>query len=117
MKQNDLGLFPTGASRGSWGSVRRGLESEVKAARSAGQTLPGSLLADLRHLADRLDSLNKLLSRQGGQVKAYDHLPLTGLSKEYRETYPLVFKEDLGDPFADLLADLARAEAGHTPEP
>jgi hypothetical protein len=97
--------------------MRRGLEQEVKAARGNGQKLPGSLLASLRHLADREDALNRRLARQGEQAKAYDHLPLVSVSKEYRETHALVFKEDLGDPFEDLLADLARAEAGNPPQP
>ena len=44
------------------GRTRRGIDDEITAARANGDRLPGSKVALLRTLADRLDHLDRLLA-------------------------------------------------------
>lgn len=112
---DDPVLFDPNGSRPVRGRVRRGLDDEVKAARANGATLPASLVASLRVLADQLDALDRILRRND---KPYDRVPLATLQGRYDETHRAVFgATDATDPFDRLVAELAAAEAAHTEGP
>ena len=85
------------------GRTRRGIDDEITAARANGDHLPGSKVALLRTLADRLDHLDRLCR---ASERAYDSVAMAQVSREYREAYAQVFAGS-ADPFARLLAALA----------
>lgn len=115
----DPALFALSPPRVPAGRVRKGLDADARAAAADGVTIPAAGLASLRTLADRIDQLDRHLRSPG--VSAYDHVPLTGLLREFRETYAVVFAARAGeDPFTRafhdfLAADAARADAGTPP--
>ena len=109
-------LFDVGTHRIPPGRVRRGLDRQVKDAKEADVELPAGRVALLRSLADQIDQLERFCRTP--KARPYDRIPLTGMAKQYDDTYRSVFAAlDRGsDPFAAAIAallDADRAEADH----
>jgi hypothetical protein len=116
----DEPLFIPTRRRGSGaGRVRRALDVDVRAARATGATLPAASVAALRVTAERIDALEHALREP--TARAYDHVPLAGLLREFREacaeTFAVAHAAD--DPLARalerFLADDDHPAGGSTP--
>lgn len=103
-------LFETDLPRVRPGRVRLGLDTEVHDARAAGYELSASGVAALRTLADQIDALERQL-RQAG-ARPYDRIPLTGLVRQFDDTWSRVFaiRTAATDPLAAALAEFTAAE-------
>jgi hypothetical protein len=107
----DLSLFGAALTRHPTGRVRRGLDTDARAAAGAGARIPAAGLAALRSLADQIDQLERMLRNPA--AGAYDRVPLAGLVREFRETYDTVFTANATeDPFSRALADFIAADRG-----
>jgi hypothetical protein len=118
--EEDGFLFDVGTHRIAPGRVRRGLDRQVKEARTADIELPAGRVALLRTLADQIDQLERFCRTP--KARPYDRIPLTGMAKQYDDTYRSVFAAlDRGtDPFAAAIAallDADRAAADHPERP
>lgn len=109
--EGDLSLFGAAPPRHPAGRVRRGLDTDARAALEGGATISAAGLAALRSLADQIDQLERMLRNPA--AGAYDRVPLAGLVREFRETYETVFTATGGeDPFARALADFIAHDRG-----
>jgi hypothetical protein len=117
----DPPLFAGDAVRHSAGRVRKGLDSDVRAALEADAPLPGAGIAALRSLADQIDQLERQL--RSPYAKPYDRVPLAGLVREFRETYEHTFaamqraEDPLTHALAQFLTGDGGAQAGDAPGP
>lgn len=96
-------LWDEGTPRLTAGRVRKGLDEDIKAARSTSATLPAALVGGLRSMADQIDALERQLRAPG--TKPYDRVPLAQLQKQFDDTYGRVFGtgDDGADPLVDAL--------------
>jgi hypothetical protein len=96
---------------GPAGQLRTLLNAEVATATGAGAVLPADLVLVCAHLADRID-----WAVAGRQYRGF-----VMLTAEYRAARRELFGDlgaaDDSDGFADALAALSAAEAGHTAGP
>lgn len=90
------------------GAIRIGVDEEIAAALDAGRTLSPARVALVRAVADELDALRRLLRTDDA---AYSRGVLKTLSGELRSLLADLIPPAGSDPFADLLADLASADA------
>ena len=106
----DPQLFALGVRRVSAGRVRRGLDADVGGAREGGYELPAAGIASLRTLADQIDQLERFLRHP--EARPYDRIPLTGLCRQFDETYDRVFAavRAQADPIGRALAAFLDAE-------
>jgi hypothetical protein len=108
----DPQLFVTRTPRLSHGRLRKGLDDQVAAARNGGSELPASGVAVLRTLADQIDQLERWCRRD--EARPYDRIPLTALTREFRETSMYVFGSETGaDPIGRALAAFLDTETGN----
>lgn len=106
----DEGLFAPTRQYRTPGRVRKGVDADIRESREAGNAPSAAGIAALRVLADRIDQLERTL--RSPAAKAYDHVPLVGMLREFRETYETVFTGiGEGDPFARALSDFLTADA------
>jgi hypothetical protein len=84
--------------------VRKGLDADIGAARIGGYELPAAGIASLRTLADQLDQLERFL--RSPDARPYDRIPLTGLARQFDDTYDRVFAavRAQADPIGRALA-------------
>lgn len=118
MPRDDDALFTLAAAPLPIGRVRRGLDSEIAAARADGTDLGAAGVAVLRSLADQIDQLERQL--RSPRAGAYDRVPLSGLVRQFDDTYTRVFAglHAQSDPFAAALAGfLAADSAAATSDP
>jgi len=108
----DAPLFDLAAPRVPPGRVRIGLDRDVKAARAAGADLAAGLVAACRTLADSIDQLERWCRHP--EARPYDRVPLTGLVRQYADTYAQCFAAAAaaGDPLTRALAEFMAAEPG-----
>jgi hypothetical protein len=113
--RDDNALFGLPAPRLVPGRVRRGLDRDIAAARDADVELAAAGVATLRTLADQIDQLERLL--RSPEARPYDRIPLTGLVRQFDDTYGRVFAglRQQTDPIARALADFMAAEAVEAP--
>jgi hypothetical protein len=116
---DDAVLFGWATPRLPAGRVRKGLEHDVAAARTRAVQLQAAGVATLRSLADQIDQLERLL--RSPEARPYDRIPLTGLVRQFDDTYDRVFAalRQQSDPIARALKQFlehdAAAAAGDTP--
>ena len=104
-------LFDEIGPRHPAGRVRRGLDADVKAALAADASLAAAGVAACRSLADQIDQLERQL--RSPAAKPYDRVPLSGLVREFNDTYERLFAsvQRAEDPLTRALADFASADA------
>jgi hypothetical protein len=121
MKPPSEHMFEYETPRPRPGRVRLGLDREVSAARAAGYDLSASGVATLRTLADQIDQLERML--RSPAARPYDRIPLTGLVRQFDDTWSRVFavRNAAADPLAAALAQFIEQdgapEAGDTAGP
>jgi hypothetical protein len=103
-------LFDVRTPRLSAGRVRKGLDRDVAEAKAAGVDLRAAGVAALRTLADQIDQLERFLRSK--DARPYDRIPLSGLVRQFDDTYGRVFAalDARSDPLAAALADFLEAE-------
>src|SRR4029077_10947449 len=105
---DDFTLFSPTVRRLIPGRVRKGLEGDIRAAREKEVDLQDAGVAALRTLADQIDQLERLLRHP--DARPSDRIPLTGMVRQFDDTYDRVFAvlaQD-SDPIARALADFMR---------
>lgn len=107
---DDPHLFTLPTLRLTRGRVRMGLDQDIAAARDGGYELSAAGVAALRTLADQVDQLERLLRHP--EARPYDRIPLTGLVREFGESYDRVFATvtAAADPIGRALAAFLDAE-------
>ena len=107
---DDPHLFTWPTLRLTPGRVRRGLDADIAAARDGGYELSAAGVASLRTLADQVDQLERLLRHP--ESRPYDRIPLSGLVRQFDETYDRVFAAVTAqaDPIGRALAAFLEAE-------
>ena len=105
-------LFILAGPRIPHGRVRVGLDRDIKTARTAGAELADGMVAACRTLADQIDQLERWCRRP--EARPYDRVPLTGLVRQYADTYAQCFAAAAaaGDPLVRALADFMAADLG-----
>ena len=108
----DPRLFDLEGRRHPAGRVRRGLDADVKAAAAADASLPAAGVALLRSLADQIDQLERFL--RSPEAKPYDRIPLSGLARQFDDTYDRTFAavQRATDPLTAALAEFMAADGG-----
>jgi hypothetical protein len=109
----DRHLFPLAVKRLVPGRVRKGLEADIQLARDKDVTLQASGMATLRTLADQIDATERQL--RDPHARPYDRIPLSGMIRQFDDTYDRVFSvlaQD-SDPLALALALFMDSEAQH----
>lgn len=111
MPRDDDALFAMPGITLPPGRVRKGLDAEIAAARADGADLGAAGVAVLRSLADQIDQLERQL--RSPKAGAYDRVPLSGLVRQFDDTYTRVFAALHGqsDPFAAALAGFLAADS------
>jgi hypothetical protein len=112
----DPRLFDLDGRRHPAGRVRRGLDADVKAAHEADAPLPAAGVALLRSLADQIDQLERFL--RSPEAKPYDRIPLSGLARQFDDTYDRTFAavQRATDPLTAALAEFMAADVGAGPK-
>lgn len=91
------------------GRIRRGLDDDIAAEQHSGRAVPAGQKAHLRALADRLDSLDRIL---GAATKPFDFVPMAQLSREYREARAEAMPHRAVDPMDLLMEGIASVGTG-----
>ena len=107
---DDPTLFGPTVRRLVPGRVRKGLEGDIRGARDKDVDLQAAGVAALRTLADQIDALERFLRHP--DARPYDRIPLTGMVRQFDDTYDRVFAVLAADsdPIARALADFMTDE-------
>ena len=112
MSGSDPWLFALEGRRHSAGRVRRGLDADIRAALEADAAIPAAGIALLRSLADQIDQLERFL--RSPEAKPYDRIPLSGLARQFDDTYDRTFAavQRATDPLTAALAEFMAGDGG-----